>query len=192
VTWVEGDEELVMVDWAGGAGFHPQLGRETRVSATILFTDIVDSTVRASEAGDASWKRTVAMHDDVVRSVLAGFGGREVETAGDSFLVVFDSAEGAIRCGLALVKALAAIELPIRVGIHSGEVVMSDDHVGGLAVHAAARIVARAGAGEVLVSGTSRELAEGATGLTFESRGRHHLKGLERERELFAAGSPAG
>jgi class 3 adenylate cyclase len=192
VTWVEGDEELVMVDWAGGAGFDPQLGRETRVSATILFTDIVDSTVRASEAGDTSWKRTVAMHDDVVRSVLAGFGGREVETAGDSFLVVFDSAEGAIRCGLALVKALGAIELPIRVGIHSGEVVMSDDHVGGLAVHAAARIVARAGPGEVLVSGTSRELAEGATGLTFESRGRHHLKGLDRERELFAAGSPAG
>jgi class 3 adenylate cyclase len=192
VTWVEGDEELVMVDWAGGAGFDPQLGRETRMSATILFTDIVDSTVRASEAGDTSWKRTVAMHDDVVRSVLAGFGGREVETAGDSFLVVFDSAEGAVRCGLALVKALAAIELPIRVGIHSGEVVMSADHVGGLAVHVAARIVARADAGEVLVSGTARELAEGATGLTFESRGRHRLKGLERERELFAAGSPVG
>jgi class 3 adenylate cyclase len=192
VTWVEGDEELVMVDWAGGAGFDTQPGRETRVSATILFTDIVESTARASEAGDTSWKRTVAMHDDVVRSVLAGFDGREVETAGDSFLVVFDSAEGAIRCGLALVKALAAIELPIRVGIHSGEVVMSADHVRGLAVHAAARIVARAEAGEVLVSGTARELAEGATGLTFESRGRHRLKGLEREHELFVAGSPAG
>jgi class 3 adenylate cyclase len=104
------------------------------------------------------------MHDDVVCSVLAGFGGREVETAGDSFLVVFDSAEGAIRCGLALVKALAAIELPIRVGIHSGEVVMSADHVRGLAVHTAVRIVARAEAGEVLVSGTARELAEGAQG----------------------------
>ena len=132
------------------------------------------------------------MHDDVVRSVFVGFGGREVETAGDSFLVVFDSAEGAIRCGLALVKALAAIELPIRVGIHSGEVVMSADHVQGLAVHATARIVARAEAGEVIVSGTARELAEGATGLTFESRGRHRLKGLEREHELFVAGSPAG
>jgi class 3 adenylate cyclase len=116
VTWVEGDEELVMVDWAGGAGFDPQPGREKRVSASILFTDIVESTARASEAGDTSWKRTVAMHDDVVRSVLASFGGREVETAGDSFLAAFDSAEGAIRCGLALVSALAAIELPIRVG----------------------------------------------------------------------------
>ena len=131
------------------------------------------------------------MHDDVVRSVLTGFGGREIETAGDSFLVVFDSAESAIRCGLALVDALAAIEIPIRVGIHSGEIVMSGDQVRGLAVHAAARVVSRAGAGEVLVSGTSRDLAEGTKGLVFESRGRHRLKGLEGERELFIAGSPA-
>jgi class 3 adenylate cyclase len=192
VTWVEGDDELVMVDWAGGAGFDTPPGGEARVMATILFTDVVDSTALAHDAGDASWKRTVAMHDDVVRSVLAGFGGREVETAGDSFLVVFDSAERGIRCGLAVVRALAAIQLPIRVGIHSGEVVMSGDHVRGLAVHAAARIVAKAGAGEVLVSGTTRDLAEGATGLTFESRGRHRLKGLEREHEMFAAGSSAG
>lgn len=191
VTWVEGDEELVMVDWAGGAGFDPPPGGETRVLATILFTDIVDSTVRARDAGDTAWRRTVAMHDDVVRSVLVGFGGREVETAGDSFLLVFDTAEGAIRCGLALVGALAAIQLPIRVGIHSGEVAVSGDHVRGLAVHTAARIVDQAGAGEVLVSGTTRDLAEGGTGLTFESRGRHLLKGLEREQELIAAESSA-
>ena len=192
VTWVEGDEELVMVDWAGGAGFETRPGEQARVLATILFTDIVDSTALARDAGDASWKRTVAMHDDVVRSVLAGFGGREVETAGDSFLVVFDSAEGAIRCGLAIVRALDAIRLPIRVGIHSGEVVVSDDQVRGLAVHTAARILDQAGSGEVLVSGTTRDLAEGATGLTFESRGRYRLKGLEREYELFAATPPAG
>jgi class 3 adenylate cyclase len=191
VTWVEGDDELVMVDWAGGAGFDPPSGGGARVLATILFTDIVDSTARARDAGDASWKRTVAMHDDVVRSVLVGFGGREVETAGDSFLVVFDTAEGAIRCGMALVGALAAIQLPIRVGIHSGEVATSGDDVRGLAVHTAARIVDQAGAGEVLVSGTTRDLAEGATGLTFESQGRHRLKGLEREHELFAAESSA-
>jgi class 3 adenylate cyclase len=191
VTWVEGDDELVMVDWAGGAGFNAQAG-EARVLATILFTDVVDSTALASEAGDASWKRTVAMHDDVTRSVLAGFGGREIETAGDSFLVVFDSAEAAIRCGLALVQALDAIRVPIRVGIHSGEVLVSDDQVRGLAVHAASRILDQAGSAEVLVSGTTRDLAEGATGLTFVSRGRHRLKGLEREHELFAATPPAG
>ncbi len=171
VTWVEGDDELVMVDWAGGAGFDVQPGGEARVMATILFTDIVDSTALASHAGDASWRRTVAMHDDIGRSVLAGFGGREVETAGDSFL---------------------AIQVPVRVGIHSGEVVKSADQVRGVAVHAAARVVAKAGTGEVLVSSTTRDLAEGATGMTFESRGRHHLKGLEREHELFVAGSSAG
>jgi class 3 adenylate cyclase len=191
VTWVEGDDELVMVDWAGGAGFDPRPGEQSRVLATILFTDIVDSTGLVLDAGDASWKRTLSMHDDVIRSVIVGFRGREVETAGDSFLVVFDSAEGAIQCGRALVGALAAIHLSIRVGIHSGEVAMSGDQVQGLAVHTAARIMAQAGAGEVLVSGTTRDLAEGATGLMFESRGRHRLKGLEREHELFAAGSPA-
>jgi class 3 adenylate cyclase len=186
VTWVEGEDELVMVDWAGGAGFDPQSGGEARAMATILFTDIVDSTARASEAGDASWKRTVAMHDDVVRNVLPEFGGREIETAGDSFLVAFDNVESAIRCGLTLVPALAAIQLSIRVGIHSGEVVRSQDQVRGLAVHAAARIVDQAGSGEVLVSSTTRDLAEGATGLTFESRGQFRLKGLNREYELFS------
>src|SRR5919198_1157418 len=191
VTWVEGDEELVMVDWAGGAGFDARPGEEARVLASILFTDIVDSTALARDAGDASWKRTIAMHDDVVRGVLAGFGGRDIETAGDSFLVIFESAESAVRCGLALIPALDAIRLPIRVGIHSGEVVMADDHVRGLAVHAAARILDQAGSGDVLVSGTTRELAEGATGLAFESRGRHRLKGLEREHELFAATAAA-
>jgi class 3 adenylate cyclase len=192
VTWVEGDDVLVMVDWAGGAGLGARLAGDARAIATILFTDIVDSTARARQAGDASWKRTIAMHDDVVRDVLAGFGGREVETAGDSFLVAFDGAANAIRCGLALIDALEAIQLSIRVGIHSGEVVVADDQVRGLAVHTAARIVALGGAGEILVSGTTRDLAEGATGLTFESRGRHRLKGLEREHELFAAGPSAG
>jgi hypothetical protein len=127
VTWVEGDEELVMVDWAGGAGFEAAPGEGARVMATILFTDIVDSTVQARQKGDAAWKRTAAMHEDVVRTVLVRFGGREIETAGDSFLIVFDGAERAIRCGLELVDALAAIRVSIRVGIHSGEVALSDD-----------------------------------------------------------------
>lgn len=187
VTWVEGDEELVMVDWAGGAGFDVQPGGSARVLATILFTDMVGSTAQAQEAGDAAWARTKTMHEDVVRTVLVGFGGREIETAGDSFLIVFDSAERAIRCGLALVEALAAIRVPIRVGIHSGEVTLAADHVSGVAVNAAARILGEAGPGEVLASGTTCDLAAGATGLTFTARGRHRLKGLEREYSLFAA-----
>ena len=112
VTWVEGDEELVMVDWAGGAGFDTPPGEGARVMATILFTDIVDSTVQARKEGDAAWKHTVTMHEDIVRTVLVRFGGRELETAGDSFLIVFDGAERAIRCGLELVDALAAIRSP--------------------------------------------------------------------------------
>ncbi len=187
VTWVEGDDTLVMVDWAGGAGFDVQGGESVRVMATVLFTDIVGSTAQAREAGDAAWKRTVAMHDDVVRTLLVRYGGREIETAGDSFLIVFDGAERAIRCGLALVEALAAIRAPIRVGIHSGEVEPIAEHVRGVAVHTAARILGEAHAGEVLVSGTTRDLAEGATGLTFEPRGRHRLEGLGREHDLFAA-----
>ena len=192
LTWVEGDEELEMLDWAGGAGFDVQPGESARVMATILFTDMVGSTALAREAGDAAWKRTVAMHDDVVRTVLVRFGGREIETAGDSFLIVFDGAERAIRCGLALVEALAAISVPIRVGIHSGEVAPTAERIRGVAVHAAARILGEARSGEVLVSGTTRDLAEGATGLAFEPRGRYRLKGLEREHDLFAAASATG
>ena len=187
LTWVEGDEELVMLDWAGGAGFDVQPGDSGRVMATILFTDIVGSTAQARKAGDAAWKRTVGMHDDVVRTVLVRFGGREVETAGDSFLIVFDGAERAIRCGLGLVEALAAIQVPIRVGVHSGEVELTAEHVRGVAVHAAARILDEARPGEVLVSGTARDLAEGAAGLAFEPRGRYRLRDLEREHDLFAA-----
>jgi class 3 adenylate cyclase len=192
LTWVEGDEELVMVDWAGGAGFDVRPGESARVMATILFTDVVGSTEQAHRAGDTAWKQTVAMHDDVVRTVLVRFGGREVETAGDSFLIVFDGAERAIRCGLALVEALAAIRIPIRVGIHSGEVAPTADHIRGVAVHAAARILGEARPGEVLVSGTTRDLAEGAAGLAFEPRGRYRLKGLEREHDLFAAAPSTG
>jgi class 3 adenylate cyclase len=165
-----------MVDWAGGAGYEVQPGESARVMATILFTDIVGSTARARKAGDAAGKRTLAMHDDVVRTVLVRFGGREVETAGDSFLIVFDGAERAIRCGLDLVEALAAIDIPIRVGIHSGEVALSPEHVHGVAVHVAARILTKARAAEVLVSGTTCDLAEGSAGLAFHPRGRHRLK----------------
>jgi class 3 adenylate cyclase len=188
VIWVDGNEELVMLDWAGGAGFDAQPGDQaTRVMATILFTDIVDSTVMAQGLGDAAWKRTVTMHDEIVRTVIAGFRGREVETAGDSFLVAFDSAERGIRCGLALVGALAAIKVPIRIGVHSGEVEFVDGHMRGVAVHAAARILSEATSGEVLVSAVTRDLAQGSGGLAFESRGQRKLKGLDRPQELYAA-----
>lgn len=187
ITWVEGDDELVMLDWAGGAGFGVTAGTSLPSTATIMFTDIVESTQRAQREGDETWRRTVGMHDDVVRSVLADFGGREMNTAGDSFLVLFDSTERAIRCGLALSEALVRIDISIRVGVHSGEVILAEGEVRGLAVHVAARIVTEADPGEVLVSRITRDLVETGRGLTFESRGLHRLKGVEGEHELFAA-----
>lgn len=188
VVWVEGDEDLVMIEFAGGPGYaaRPGEGGE-RVINSILFTDIVDSTSLAEGLGDDAWGRTLAMHEDVVRSVFAGFGGREIQTAGDSFLVVFDGAERAIRCGLALVEALEAISVPIRVGVHTGEVMVLDNQVHGIAVHAAARILALAGRDQVLVSSVTRDLAQGSVGLEFEDMGQHRLKGLDGDYKVFMA-----
>jgi class 3 adenylate cyclase len=186
VIWVDGDDELVMLDWAGGAGFGEAPGTSgLRVIRTMLFTDIVDSTGRVQRRGDVAWKRTVTMHDDVVRSVLGTFGGEEMGTAGDSFLVLFDSAERAIRCAFALVGALAAIGISIRAGLHTGEVIVANEQVHGVAVHVAARIEGQAAPGEVLVSRVTRELAGDGLELAFEARGPHRLKGVEQDHELF-------
>lgn len=185
VGWVEGDEELVTLDWAGGAEWASPPVEGERVVATLLFTDVVASTRLARELGDTAWRRRLALHDETVRALVSNYRGREIETAGDSFLIVFDGAARAVRCAVALVDALAAIEVPIRAGVHTGEVIPSGSHLRGVALHAAARIVALAGAGEVMVSSTTRELAEGSD-LAFESRGRHRLKGLDDEREVFA------
>lgn len=186
VAWVVGDEPVVMVDWAGAVDWASPRTEGERILATILFTDIVDSTATARRMGDAAWRRELQLHDDTIRTVLRNYRGREIETAGDSFLAIFDGAARAVRAGLALVDAVAGIDLQIRVGIHTGEVEFGDGHLSGLAVHAAARVVALAGAGEVMLSSTTRDLAEGS-GLVFRSRGRHVLKGLDGERELFVA-----
>lgn len=185
VGWADGDEELVTINWAGGAGWAAPADEADRSLATVLFTDIVDSTRMARELGDAAWRHRLALHEQTMRTVVADFRGRSIETAGDSLLAVFDGAARAVRCGFALSAASEAIGMPIRVGMHTGEVTTGDNQVRGLAVHAAARVLALAGRGEVLVSSTTRELSEG-TDLVFESRGRHAMKGLEREREIFA------
>jgi class 3 adenylate cyclase len=185
-AWVEGDEDVVTFDFAGSAGWATAPTERERIVATILFTDIVDSTGRARSLGDQAWRRALALHDETVRTVLRDYRGHEIETAGDSFLVVFDGAARAVRCAAAVVAATAAIDVPIRAGVHTGEVELVDGHLRGVAVHAAARVMALADAGEVLVSGTTRELADGS-GLAFESRGRHELRGFTGERELFAA-----
>ena len=158
---------------------------EDRVLATVLFTDIVDSTRRAAELGDRDWRALLDAHDAVVRSQLSRFRGREVKTTGDGFLATFDGPQRAIRCAIALRDALHPLGVEIRAGLHTGECEVRGEDVGGIAVHIGARVSALAGAGEILVSGTLRDLVVGS-GLAFEDRGAHELKGVPGEWRLYA------
>jgi class 3 adenylate cyclase len=157
-----------------------------RVVLTVMFTDIVGSTALASERGDRRWKRLVAQHDEVVRTALARFRGREVETTGDGFLATFDGPARAIRAAAAAHTDLAEHGLQVRVGLHTGEVELVGDHVKGIAVHIAARVMARAQGGEILCSRTVKDLVAGS-GFRFADRGTHRLKGVADEWQLYAA-----
>jgi class 3 adenylate cyclase len=161
---------------------------DDRVLATVLFTDIVDSTRRAAELGDRDWHAMLDAHDAVVRSQLARFRGREVSTAGDSFLATFDGPQRAIRCAMAIRDAVQSLGIEVRAGLHTGECEIRGDDIGGIAVHIGARVSALAGANDVLVSSTLRDLVIGS-GLEFEDRGTHELKGVPGEWRLFAVTS---
>jgi class 3 adenylate cyclase len=156
-----------------------------RVLATILFTDIVGSTQRAAEMGDRPWRQALEFHHARIRRELERFGGREVDTAGDGFLATFDGPARAIRCAAAIQQAIDSIGLDVRAGVHTGEVELSDGGIRGIAVHTGARVAAAAGAGEVLVSQTVKDLVAGS-GIEFEDRGAHELKGVPREWRLYA------
>jgi class 3 adenylate cyclase len=156
-----------------------------RVLATLLFTDIVDSTRRASELGDRGWRDLLVQHDRLVRAELERFRGREVKTTGDGFLAVFDGPARAVRCARALIDGVRALGIEIRTGIHTGEVEVLGDDVGGLAVHIAARVAGLAEGSEVLVSSTVRDLVAGS-GIGFEARGEHELKGVPDPWRVFA------
>jgi class 3 adenylate cyclase/pimeloyl-ACP methyl ester carboxylesterase len=158
---------------------------DDRVLATVLFTDIVDSTRRAAEIGDRDWHALLDAHDAVVRSQLARFRGREVSTSGDSFLAMFDGPQRAIRCAIAIRDAVQALGIQVRAGLHTGECEVRGDDIGGIAVHIGARVSALAGPNDVLVSSTLRDLVIGS-GLEFEDRGDHTLKGVPGEWRLFA------
>jgi len=157
-----------------------------RVLATLLFTDIVDSTTRAAEMGDRRWRELLERHHAVVRRQLQRFRGREIDTAGDGFLATFDGPARAVRCAAAIRDAMAGIGLAIRAGLHTGECELIGSSVAGIAVHLAARVAAIAASGEVLVSSTVRDLVAGS-GLSFVDRGVHVLKGVPGEWRLFAA-----
>ncbi|GAC1417221.1 MAG: hypothetical protein NVSMB57_12280 [Actinomycetota bacterium] len=161
------------------------IARSDRSLVTVLFTDIVGSTKQASRMGDGEWRKLLDRHDAMVRETLSEHGGREIRTMGDGFVAVFDAPVRAIDTARAIAKAAPSLSLQIRAGIHTGECEIRGDDIGGIAVHVAARVAALAGAGEVWVSNTVRDLSIGAD-YFFESRGSHTLKGVPRKWRLFA------
>jgi class 3 adenylate cyclase len=155
-----------------------------RVLATVMFTDIVGSTERAAEIGDHRWKQLLEAHQARVRGQLARYRGREIDTAGDGFLATFDGPARAVRCAMAIAKRHLGLE--IRAGLHTGEVEMVGEKVGGIAVHVGARVADLAQPGEVLVSSTVKDLVAGS-GLAFEDAGEHELRGVPDRWRLYRA-----
>jgi class 3 adenylate cyclase len=157
----------------------------TRLLATVLFTDIVDSTVRAAAAGDREWRGVLDEFEFNVARLLARHDGMLVKTTGDGILARFPSPAQGVRCATEMVDAAGRSGLELRAGLHAGEVELRGDDIGGLAVHIASRVSAMAGAGEVLVTGTVRDLVVGS-GIVFDDRGRHNLKGVPDEWQVLA------
>jgi class 3 adenylate cyclase len=181
-----GDEPCVNIEWSGiraWAGF--PTGIHSRVLATLLFTDLVDSTAIAARLGDTRWRELLSTHFEATRSELARFGGREVKTTGDGMFATFDGPALALHCAAAIRRVANKEDLHVRAGVHVGEVELVGEDVRGVAVHEAARIMAAGATDEILVSDLTRALA-GASGLRFDDRGTHTLKGLEGEWRLAA------
>jgi class 3 adenylate cyclase len=160
------------------------------VLATVLFTDIVGATARAAALGDRAWADALARHHGVVRDELARHDGREIDTAGDGFFAAFDGPARAIRCALAICRAVAELGLQVRAGLHTGECELIDEKLGGIAVHIGSRVAARAEPGEVLVTQTVRDLVAGSQ-ITFADRGTTELRGVPDPWRLWTVtGSP--
>jgi class 3 adenylate cyclase len=157
-----------------------------RVLATVLFTDIVGSTIRAAELGDTRWRQVLREHHAIVRTQLARYRGREIDTAGDGVFATFDGPARAVRCARAIVEALRDLGLEVRAGLHTGEVELEDGRARGIAVHIGARIAQAARPGEILVSSTVKDLVAGS-GIEFEERGAAELKGVPGEWQLYRA-----
>jgi class 3 adenylate cyclase len=157
-----------------------------RVLKTILFTDIVGSTELAAELGDRRWRDLLDRHDTTVRHALARFGGEAIKTTGDGFLAAFDGPARAIRCALLIVEDARKLGVEVRAGLHTGECEVRGDDLAGIAIHTGARVAALAGLGEVLVTGTVRDLVAGS-GIEFSDRGQHSLKGIPGEWRILSA-----
>jgi class 3 adenylate cyclase/mannose-6-phosphate isomerase-like protein (cupin superfamily) len=183
-AYVVGDEPYVSVEFGGVRDFGKPTSAGERVLTTLLFTDIVGSTALAAKLGDAAWKTLLGRHFDRARQELDRFRGYEIATTGDGLLATFDGAARAVRCAAAMCRSTSEDGIEIRAGVHSGEVERYTESVRGVAVHVAARVAALAGAGEVLLSGTTAALIEGS-GLSTAGAGEHELKGLAGRRQLY-------
>ncbi len=165
--------------------------RSDRVLATLLFTDIVDSTRRAAGLGDAAWRSVMETHDRIIRDALVQYGGAEINTTGDGFLARFDGPGRAVLAAFAIRGALESIGIQVRAGIHTAEIEIAGDDVRGIGVHLAARVMAQAGPGEIFVTRTVEDLVAGS-GIVFEPRGKHRLKGIPGSWDLVAAVATTG
>jgi class 3 adenylate cyclase len=182
-----GDQDEV---FAAIEGFVASVRREESVLdrrlATVMFTDLVSSTDKACEVGDACWKDLLEKHNATVRAFLARYLGTEVKTTGDGFLATFDGPARAVKCAQAICAAVKPLGLEVRAGCHTGEIELLGADVGGIAVHIGARVGALAGPSEVLVSSTVKDLVAGS-GLVFEDRGEHTLKGVPEKWRIYSA-----
>ena len=161
-------------------------GIAERVLATVLFTDIADSTGRAAAMGDLNWRRLLDRHDELAKQIISRHRGTLIKTTGDGVLATFDGPARGVRCALAFEAQTRQLGLAVRAGLHAGEIELRHNDIGGVAVHAAARVMDRCSPGEVLVSRVVTDLVAGA-GLKFSERGSHELKGLPGHWDLFAA-----
>jgi class 3 adenylate cyclase len=184
ILWYEDVERTLgeIEEFLTGARHAPEPERRL---ATVLFTDIVDSTRTAAEIGDQRWREVLEGHQRTVRDALSKFDGREVKSTGDGFLATFDGPGRAIQCAEAILGTSSAEGVLVRAGLHTGECEFIGDDIGGIAVHIAARVSAQAGPGEVLVSRTVKDLVAGS-GLEFSNRGTHTLKGVPDDWQLYA------
>ena len=185
LPWV-GDQDSIVAEVGKFVTGAAPTREVDRVLLTVLFTDIVDSTKRAAELGDKRWRELLERHNALVRRHIEEYRGQEVDRAGDGFLTTFDGPARAIRCAQAIVASAAQEGLEIRAGIHSGEVELLEQGIGGIAVHLGARVAALAAPGEVLVTTTVRDLVAGS-GIEFVERGTHELKGVPGTWDLLSA-----
>lgn len=189
-AWVVGDEPAVQYDFAGMRTFAlPAAGRVERVLATLVCTDVVDSTATAERVGPSAWAKILAQLNAESLHHVDKFRGRVATTTGDGIIAMFDGAERAIRAGAETCMAAKRLGLGLRVGVHTGEVEVIPDNIRGVAVHILSRITALAAPGEVIVSGTTHELVADSD-LRFEDRGSHELKGVTGARQIWALAAP--